>query len=104
MKHGAKALPAEHQGTARGVLEAGKLAKGGIPDANQVITGVVLDEDKRGKVMDAASGAGKKVWGWIKGSDGDGEAKAKPSAKADRSGYPDDERQQVFPKRPATKK
>lgn len=112
MKQGVKALPPEHQGTARDVVNVGRIANGGIPDARQVITGTVLDEDKRGKAMDAVSGAGKKVWGWIKGGDDDakGEAKseAKAGAKAEKvdypSDYPDNEKPQDLPKRKATKK
>ena len=103
-KQGVKALPAEHQGTAKGVLEIGKVANGGIPDAKHVITGVVLDEDKRGKTMETVKGAGSKVLGWFGVGDHDKKADVKAAGKADKSGYPDDERQQDLPKRPATKK
>lgn len=115
-KQGVKALPAEHQGTARGVLEVGKIANGGIPDAKHVITGVVLDGDKRGKAMeavsgagDAVAGAGKKVWGWMKGGDSEAEAKAEQKQgsagkKSDKIDYPDEPQSKDLPKRPATKK
>lgn len=102
MKQGVKALPAEHQGTAQGVLEIGKVANGGIPDAKHVITGVVLDEDKRGKAMDVVKGAGSKVLGWFGGGD-DAKVEAKASKKSGHVEYPDDKPQDL-PKRPATKK
>ena len=108
MKQGVQALPAEHQGTAKGVLEVGKVATGGIPDAKHVLTGVVLDEDRRGKAMETVSGAGKKVWGWIKGGDDDAKGEAKAGAKAEKAvspnDYPDNEKPQDLPKRKATKK
>lgn len=101
---GVQELPKEHQGTARGALEIGKIANGGLPDAKHVITGAVLDGDTRGKAMDAVSGAGKKAWNWFKG---DGEPDAKVEAKAGKKSgqveYPDDKPQDL-PKRPATKK
>lgn len=101
---GVQELPKEHQGTARGALEIGKIANGGLPDAKHVITGAVLDGDTRGKAMDAVSGAGKKAWNWFKG---DGEHDAKVEAKAGKKSgqveYPDDKPQDL-PKRPATKK
>ncbi|CAN5385934.1 hypothetical protein BH11CYA1_BH11CYA1_50480 [soil metagenome] len=108
-KQGVKALPAEHQGEARAVLEVGKVASGGIPDAKHVITGVVLDSDKRGQAMDVAKHAGNKVLGWFKGGDSeaDGKAEQKQSGarKSDLGDYPTEERQQKdLPKRPATKK
>lgn len=101
---GVQELPKEHQGTARGALELGKMANGGIPDAKHVITGAVLDADTRGKAMDAAKGAGSKVLGWFGVGDHDKKADVKAAGKADKSGYPDEERQQDLPKRPATKK
>lgn len=104
LERGVQELPKEHQGTARGALELGKIANGGIPDAKHVITGVVLDEDKRGKTMETVKGAGSKVLGWFGVGDHDKKADVKAAGKADKSGYPDEERQQDLPKRPATKK
>jgi hypothetical protein len=101
---GVQELPKEHQGTARGALELGKIANGGIPDAKHVITGAVLDADTRSKAMETAKGAGSKVLGWFGVGDHDKKAEVKAAGKADKSGYPDDERQQDLPKRPATKK
>lgn len=102
MKQGVKALPAEHQGTAQGALEIGKVANGGIPDAKHVITGVVLDEDKRGKAMDVVKGAGAKSWA---GSVEVTMLKSKPKLVKSREQveYPDDKPKDL-PKRPATKK
>ncbi len=101
---GVQELPKEHQGTARGALEIGKIANGGIPDAKHVITGAVLDADTRGRAMETAKGAGSKVLGWFGVGDHDKQAEVKASGKADKSGYPDEERPQDLPKRPATKK
>lgn len=111
---GVQELPKEHQGTARDVVNLGKMANGGLPDAKHVITGVVLDGDKRGKAMEAASGAGdavvgagKKVWGWMKGGDNDAEAKVeqKPAGKkSEKIDYPDEPQPKDLPKRQATKK
>ena len=108
MQKGFEQLPTEHQGTAKTALELGKIAHGGLPDAKHVITGAVLDSDTRGKAMEAATGAGKKVWGWIKGGDGEADkAEAKQSAgkKGEVVDYPvEDRKPRDLPKQQATKK
>jgi hypothetical protein len=109
MKQGVKALPADHQGPARDVLN---LANGGIPDAQDVIVGTVLDSDKRHKAAAVASEAGhavvggvKKGWGWITGghgADSVANAEAKAGRKSGQVEYPDNDKPQKLPKPPAT--